>query len=65
MMRTNWLVWALIVVGLLLLFVPFFGIVAAAVKATLWVIGGLLLLIGIIWAVTALSRATSTATTPM
>ncbi len=53
----NWVFWALLIVGLILLFAPFFGIVPAAASAALWLLGGLLVIAAIVWAVVSLSQA--------
>lgn len=56
-MRVNWVFWALLVVGLLLLFAPFLGLVRAAVSGIIWLLGALLIIGAIIWAVSTLGRA--------
>lgn len=58
----NWVFWALLIVALLLLFTPLLGIVAAALRATFWIIGALLLVAAVIWAISTLSRGTPTTT---
>ncbi|HEY3378526.1 MAG TPA: hypothetical protein VGL77_13625 [Armatimonadota bacterium] len=54
----NWLFWVLLILGLVFLFAPFAGLVAVAVKATFWLIGALLIIAAIVWAVATLSRPT-------
>jgi hypothetical protein len=61
----NWVFWALLIVGLVLLISPFLGIVEAAVSTALWVVGGLILLAAIVWAVTTLGRTTAASTRAM
>ena len=53
----NWVFWTLLVLALVLLFAPLFGIVAPAMKATLWIIGAVLMVAAIIWAISMFSRA--------
>jgi len=57
----NWIFWALLIVGLILLFSPFFGIVQATASAVLWLLGGLLVIAAIVWAIVSLSRVAPTA----
>jgi len=53
----NWIFWTLLVLALVLLFAPLFGMVPAALKATLWIIGALLMVASIIWAISLFTRA--------
>ncbi|HEX2948987.1 MAG TPA: hypothetical protein VHV83_05385 [Armatimonadota bacterium] len=59
----NWLFWVLLIVALLLLFSPMVGLVTAALRVTFWVLGALLLIAAIIWAISTISRAGRGATT--
>lgn len=56
----NWVFWVLLILALVLLFTPLLGIVTAALRVTFWIIGALLLIAAIIWAVSLLSRTTRT-----
>jgi len=60
----SWVFWILLIVGLLLLISPLLGIVEVALSATLWIIGGLLLIGAIIWAVATLSRGVTRTAPP-
>ena len=60
----NWIFWALLALGVLLLLAPIFGVLEVAVAATMWLLGGLLLIAAAIWAVVALSRGAAARTTP-
>ncbi|MHB9134077.1 MAG: hypothetical protein ACYDBB_23655 [Armatimonadota bacterium] len=59
----NWIIWALLIVGLVLLIVPFAAVVSIAVESALWIIGALLVLAAVIWAISTLGRAATTGTT--
>lgn len=58
----NWIFWVLLIVALLLLVAPLAGVVAAALRATFWIIGAILLIAAIVWAITTLSRGTPSTT---
>ncbi len=63
-MNRTWLFWALLALGILLLVTPLFGVLRVAVAMTIWLIGGLLLIIAAIWAITLLGRGKLGATPP-
>lgn len=55
----NWIFWALLVVGIVLLIAPLLGVLDTAVAAVLWLAGGVIVIGAVIWAVAALSRGTA------
>ncbi len=60
----NRIFWALVIVGLLLLIAPFFGLPSMA-ATILWLLGGLLVIGAVVWAVVALARAPAAGETIM
>jgi hypothetical protein len=52
----NWLFWALLILGILLLVLPLLGVLEAALAIAFWLIGGLLLIGAVAWAVIVLAR---------
>jgi hypothetical protein len=56
----HWLFWALLVLGVLLLVVPFLGIVSFALHTTLWIVGAVLLIGVAAWAIITLTRLAMT-----
>ena len=59
----GWIFWTLVILGILLLIAPLLGLLSAAVAAVLWLLGGVLLIGAVIWALVIISRA-PTATPP-
>lgn len=59
----NWIFWALLILALVLLILPFAGLVTAALEAAFWILGALLLVAAIIWAISAFSRSTASEAT--
>lgn len=59
----NTLFWVLLILGLLLILSPLVGLIEATAATLFYVLGALLLVAAIIWAISALSR-TTTATMP-
>jgi len=55
----NWLFWALLLLGIMLLIAPLLGVLQTAVAAALWLAGGLILIVATIWAVVVLTRSTA------
>jgi len=58
----NWIFWALLIAGIVLVLWPFFIIAEAAVSAALWIIGAILIVSAILWAVGLFRRAVSAPT---
>ncbi len=56
----NWLFWALLIVALLLLLMPLGFVLSFALEAALWILGAVLLIVAIIWAVNLLSKPAHT-----
>jgi|GEM_PF-2098671 len=52
----NWLFWALLMLGILLLVMPLLGILDAVLSVAFWLVGALFLICVTIWAVVALAR---------
>jgi len=52
----NWLFWALLFLGVVLLSVPLLGVLQTALAAGLWLTGGVIVIGATIWAVVVLMR---------